>query len=348
MDFGKARFSGLILFSFLSALTCSGGQISDPSGPGLFLSGKAVYDWHDEARDRALPTTIWYPARPDGTADRSHAPYPLILFSHGSGGSRDNYTYLTAHLATHGFVVAACDHQGNVNLVQFAPAEPYMAVKRPQDISFVLDRLLDSAKGGDQLLSGLIDPEKVGAAGHSFGGYTTMALAGAALQLNEFRQMCQGPNPTTGCGFLDFPAQVPELADRRIRAGLTLAPGLNELWGENMHGAASVAVPIMIMGGTTDVLVPAEKLEVLFPALPPNPRFYVQAVGGGHNGFTDAGNFGGSLGSERMWEIVRTYAVAFFQVYLAGEKGYQKYLTTDSAAAFGGSPADFEFFRDPE
>ncbi|MCX5858867.1 MAG: hypothetical protein NT056_03050 [Proteobacteria bacterium] len=348
MGGGKARFSGLILFSFLSALTCSGGQISDPSGPGLFLSGKAVYDWHDETRDRALPTSIWYPARPDGTADRSHAPYPLILFSHGSGGNRDNYTFITAHLATHGFVVAACDHQGNVGLEQFIPAEPYMAIKRPQDLSFILDRILESAEGGDQLLSGLIDPERVGAAGHSFGGYTTLVLAGASPKVDEFHQLCNGPSPTTGCGFLDFPDQIPEQADHRIRAGLTLAPALNELWGENMHGAGSVAIPIMIMGGNTDLLVPRPELEELYPALPSNPKFYVQVIGGGHDGFTDAGNLGGSLGPERMWEIVRTYAVAFFLVYLAGEKGYQKYLTPDSAAAFGGSPADFDFFRDPE
>ena len=347
MDFGKALISGLTLFSLASALTCSGGPVPDPSGPGPYSAGKAVYDWHDDVRDRALPTSIWYPTRLDGTADRSHAPYPLILFSHGSGGSRDDYTFFTTHLATHGFVVAACDHQGNVGLGQFVPSEPYMAIKRPQDISFILDRLLESAAGGDPLLSGLIDPEKIGAAGHSFGGYTTLVLAGASLKADEFYQMCNKPNPSTGCGFLDFPAQIPELADNRIKAGVALAPGLNEIWGENMHGADSVTVPIMIMGGTTDILVPQLTLEEVYPALPPNPKFFVQIIGGGHTGFTDS-KVDGSINTERMWEIVRGYAVAFFQAYLAGEKGYQKYLTPDYAAAFGGSPVDFNFFRDPE
>jgi len=348
MDLGKSIFPGLILLSFASALTCSGGPVSDPAAAGPYAASKAVYDWHDDSRDRALPTSIWYPARLDGTVDRSHAPYPLILFSHGSGGSRDLYTFITEHLATHGFVAAACDHQGNVGLDQFVPSEPYMAIKRPQDISFALDRILESERGGDPLLSGLIDPERIGAAGHSFGGYTTLALAGASLKVDEFNQMCEEPNPSTGCGFIDFPAQIPELADPRIKAGMALAPGLNEVWGENMHGAGSVTVPVMIIGGTTDILVPRQKLEVLYPALPPNPRFYIQIIGGGHTGFTDSGNLDGSLGSERMWEIVRNYAVAFFQVYLSGEKGYQKYLTPDNAAAFAGSPADFNFSRDPE
>ena len=337
-----------LVLALIFACSGGGGPVSDPSGPGPYSSGKAVYDWHDDSRDRALPTSVWYPARPDGTADRSHAPYPLILFSHGSGGSRDLYTFITAHLAAHGFVVAACDHQGNVGLEQFVPSEPYMAIKRPEDISFILDRLLDSAESGDQLLSGLFDPEKVGAAGHSFGGYTTLVLAGASLKVDEFHQMCNEPNPSTGCGFIDFPAQITEMADHRIKAGVALAPGLNEVWGENMHGVGTVAVPVMIMGGTTDILVPRQKLEELYPALPPNPKFFVQIIGGGHTGFTDSGNLDGYLNSERMWKIVCNYAAAFFRVYLAGEKGYQKYLTPDYAAAFGGSPVDFNFFRDPE
>lgn len=81
MDLGKSIFPGLILLSLASALACSGGLVSDPAAARPDAASKIVYDWHDDSRDRALPTSVWYPARLDGTEDWSHAPYPLILFS---------------------------------------------------------------------------------------------------------------------------------------------------------------------------------------------------------------------------------------------------------------------------
>ncbi len=149
---------------------------------------------------RWLPTEVWYPA--EGAADaelvsphpfgRPHragaglppirSACPLLVFSHGNSGLRQQSTFLTTHLASWGHVVAAPDHVGNT-LLEMAALEDDEArrashrlarARRPGDLADVLRALLDDGALGDDLPP--LDPRRIGALGHSFGGWTALKL----------------------------------------------------------------------------------------------------------------------------------------------------------------------------
>ena len=197
---------------------------------------------------------------PGAPPDVEHGPYPLVLFSHGNGSVRfQNYT-LARHLASHGFVFAAPDHTENSafaalpdRLVIFNPlGMPKSFVDRPMDLSFILDELLQmNAPGSGETLEGLLDPERVALAGHSFGGTAAMLL----IQL-----------------------------DPRFRAGVTLAGPWISL------ALFSLDVPMMYMIGLEDrtVGVPYNTFIRDVYNRSPLPRFLLEFPDGGHYTFTDS------------------------------------------------------------
>ena len=75
------------------------------SAPGPFAVETVRYDWHDAKRDRDVPVKIYYPKSGEG-------PFPVIVFSHGLGGSREGYAYLGDHWASHGYVSGHISGQG--------------------------------------------------------------------------------------------------------------------------------------------------------------------------------------------------------------------------------------------
>lgn len=186
----------------------------DPFSRGSAPVGVRTIVLRDEARgDRTLEVELWYPATDSyrgqdldpATQDRfevapglpalvQHAvrdaepageKLPLILFFHGAVAHRRYSSELCTHLASHGYLVAAPDFPGNTladqvhdmqlkageapRLVDFAQS----ASDRPVDAKLAIDRLLDGAAPG---LSELIDQERIGTCGQSFGGWTTLAF----------------------------------------------------------------------------------------------------------------------------------------------------------------------------
>lgn len=148
--------------------------------------------------NRPLNAWVWYPAEGEQelanysefngifeTSGRANwdvspvdndAPYPLVIFSHGSGSSPLLSLFFTEHLASYGFVVIAMEHPGNTMFDRLGPDDAYNAniienyVHRPNDVSRAIDYALDELNTG--VLSGMIDPDKIAVSGHSFGGYT--------------------------------------------------------------------------------------------------------------------------------------------------------------------------------
>ena len=107
--------------------------------------------------------------------------YPLVVFSHGSGGVRFQSWFLLQALASHGYVVVAPDHAGNTALDQLlgtADPFPVVAANRPRDVSFAIDEVLARAADPSDPLAGAVDPSRVAVVGHSFGGFTALAVAG--------------------------------------------------------------------------------------------------------------------------------------------------------------------------
>ncbi len=273
----------------------------DPFARGPHPVGVRTLSLHDGARDgRSLPVEVWYPATDahagadvaaatrdtydvlpgfppvsqDAVRDAAPRPgsYPLVAFSHGFGGHRRQTTFLCTHLASHGYVVAACDHTGNTLLdaVQFAMAVrsgapiPGTATMlrdfistRPADVVVVLDQLLDGVAPD---LRPLIDPERIGMTGHSFGGWTTLMVTAR---------------------------------DCRIRAALPLAPAGGATWmpAEDLQAALDFdwgrEVPTLFLVADRDTLLPLDGMRELLARTPSRRKRMVVLENTDHMHFCD-------------------------------------------------------------
>ena len=103
----KVRIVGVAIT--LLALS-AGVHAADYASPGTFDVATVKLDWHDDARDRDVPVKIYYPKSGDG-------PFPVVLFSHGLGGTRDTYEYLGRRWASHGYVCVHLQHLGSDSAV---------------------------------------------------------------------------------------------------------------------------------------------------------------------------------------------------------------------------------------
>lgn len=333
-----------------------------PEAPGPYAVGVTRLEVQSEGR--SLPVEVWYPAgsggrheeyvlelgvielaktqsplaaRRDAELDPRGAPYPTIVFSHGSGGVRIQSLFLTEYLATHGFVVAAPDHVGNTFAEEVNKANALDAAEaarlRPKDVSTTLDAMLAESASGT-LLAGAVDETRVGVAGHSFGGFTALRIAGASIDAEAVLAECNSEGGLVCKGWTDngFPSSA---MDSRFRAALAQAPGgAQAMYAGDRNGFANVGMPVMIQGGTSDVITPFEpEQKAPFESLPaPAALLGVQA--GGHFTFSDmcllveliglsVEEFDDGCGSANIpyteaHLILQRYSTAFFQQQLLG------------------------------
>ncbi|NDJ86999.1 MAG: alpha/beta fold hydrolase, partial [Chloroflexi bacterium] len=238
---------------------------------------------------RPLDVTIWYPADADSDAQAATytygplegqgqalsdaapnteaGPYPLIIFSHGSGGFRYQSVFYTEHLASYGFVVMAADHPGNTVFDLSEEDVMNSFLQRPRDVLRQLD-YAEQLATGDGSLAGLIDVERVAITGHSFGGYTAVTAGGARLNPAALAEWCTDSSfayQASMCQLLQDADRVaeawgvaapaegelwPALTDPRIDAVVALAPFGGPIFGE--AGMAAMDVPTMILVGSAD------------------------------------------------------------------------------------------------
>jgi dienelactone hydrolase len=262
---------------------------------------------------RILNTTIWYPA-PAGSApvdsntagvlnapfDATGGPRPLVMFSHGSCGYPLQSTFLTAFLATHGFIVVAPPHPGNT-LSDFpncgTPAGQAMsAAERPKDITFVIDRMLAANEDAGSPFFGAIDETRIGMSGHSFGGFTTYFVA---------------------------------RDDPRVKVAVPMAPA---------SPGIALTVPSLTMLGQIDAVVnvPAIRDEYETAAA---PKFLIEIKNTGHYAFSN-GCFPSpdcmppaTLTQAEAHLQVRRWVLPFLKVYLAGDTSYLPLLSPPSPPA---------------
>jgi predicted dienelactone hydrolase len=315
--------------------------VADPALPGPWRVGVKTITVIDEARGRELPVEVWYPAdgeAPGGQPNRYQAlgelidvetealrdavpasgTFPLVLFSHGYGGIRFQSYFITEHLASHGWVVAAPDHPGNT-LLDFGQlgddeATAQSAIDRPVDMQVTLDRLLAGAAGVT------VDGGRVAATGHSFGGWTCLELA---------------------------------RRDDRIRAVFPMAPGFRE--GSTPDMVAELERPLFIFGGSEDDTCPFATDQKAPYDLAARPRYLIQVTGAGHldfsnlcevpiaQAFVDDGCDPAQIEPTEVHARVVPLATAFLGLHVAGQTGYGPYLEVDPVLAMN----RVEYWRDP-
>lgn len=340
---GKMKVTVLILLCAL-VLGLSVAPLAAQDKPpvaqdGPYKVGVQILNLTDSTReDRALQIFVWYPALVADDAPRPYlpdtttAPYPLIIYSHGFGGGSTEATAVINRLVSQGYVVAAPTHVDRND--GWLPL-----VDRPLDITFVLNALADLPE--DSTLLGAINTDNVGVMGFSFGGYTTLASGGARIDMTTFADWC-AENGTlvrdTYCGSAEdrdraqtyFDQMHPDasedglwaaVTDERIHAILPIAPCFGQMFGE--AGLADVAVPALIVGGTTDVTCPYEfDAAYYYQHLGSPDRYLVSLDKRDH------------LAVIRAADVIQQYASAFFGYYLQGNTDYAQYLTPESAADF--------------
>jgi len=260
--------------------------------------GETTLHFNDTLRKRPLITEVWYPtsdtikkhndgfrpfARLETVKDGKmvEGKFPLVMISHGTGGGRLTLEWLADALVQNGFIVAAVDHWGNTydNKIPIDFVTPW---ERPQDISFVLTGLLKDPKFGPA-----IDQDRIGAAGFSIGGYTTIALAGARLNyeaLKNYGNTSGGKQESTlpeFPGLFDFLKNDGDkvdqsfknspkmLKDKRIKAFFAMCPAIGQGFVSKSQ-FKEVDKPLYIVEVESDHITPyktnAQHYHELIPA----------------------------------------------------------------------------------
>lgn len=288
------------------------------------------FDWR-AADQQVLKTTIWYPAVADAVEEpqwvgppavplysagraASGAPpaagprRPLILISHGNGGSALALAWFGTALAAQGYVVAAVDHPGNNARAGVTLEGLSFWWLRAVDLSAVTDAML-----ADQTFGAVVDPGRIGAAGHSLGGYTVIVIAGGITEPKRLDAFCSSPAADFSCApppdlgvrreervarlqtdpdfRLRFNAAGKSYRDPRVRAVFAMAPGLGPVFTPD--SLAQIAIPVATVTGSADTLVSLATVKALTKAIPGAELTVLE--GAGHFVFFDACTLSGRI-----------------------------------------------------
>jgi predicted dienelactone hydrolase len=301
---------------FLAGLALA--AMAAPEYDPLAVSGKVQSPTldltvHDQSRGRDIPVLIYLPAE--------KRPAPVILFSHGLGGSRQGNAYLGNHWSARGYAVVFVQHPGSdTGVWQNVPSRDRMQAMgkaaspenfqlRVKDIPAVLDQLGRWAQSGDHPLSGRLDMERAGMSGHSFGAVTTQAVSGQ----------------TAGGRAL--------FTDLRIKAAIAFSPS-SPRRGDPVQAFGKVRIPWMLMTGTRDEALigdtnVASRLAV-YPALPPGGKYELVLHDGEHSAFSDRA-LPGDRGQRNPnhHRVILALSTAFWDAMLGGDTSARAWLDGD-------------------
>ncbi len=265
------------------------------------------FDWVDTTRSRPVPARLYWPKTTNG----AESAVPLVVFSHGIGGSRRGYSYLGRHWSSRGVASLHVQHVGSdaalwsgnpfgvVGRLQMA-AQEREAIARAEDLSFALGRML-AAETGPQTgpLGARVDSHRIVAAGHSYGANTTLLAIGARVE-REGRTI--------------------ERTDPRFKAALVISAP--PFYGERNLSAVlgPVAVPTMHVTSTGDVIeIPGyrsglEDRLAVFDAIGGPRKMLAVFQRGSHSMFTDRSMTGGLWLNARVKAATADLALAFFDL----------------------------------
>ncbi|MBU3701448.1 MAG: alpha/beta fold hydrolase [Acidimicrobiia bacterium] len=330
-----------------------------PAAESSFGVGFRQVTVKDPAGRRDLSVDVWYPtakgttgtvaryallptAYIDSTLAVAEAPiadgsFPLIVYSHGSGGQKFIASFMTEALAAKGFVVVAANHTGDTAIDRVANTQAIPDqndLNRPADVSRLIDDMLARSKATGDVFSGRVDANRIGVVGHSYGGYTAIATtSGHSTPLGSVT-----PDP-------------------RVKAIVAHAPYTLRLTPAEL---AADKVPTMLIAGTKDITTPtATNAMVAFESITGPPVILAQITGAAHQSFTDVCTYLDQIPKlpdapafvvsvvqaqakegcgpdfidyARGLELINILTIAFLKTYVAGEIGYDTYWGVWAAA----------------
>lgn len=269
-------------------------------------------DLFDHKRQRRVPSRLYLPAQVS-----SSRPVPLVVFSHGLGGSRAGYSYLASHWSNEGVASLHPQHVGSDNAVwrgnplelvqrlQFA-AQASEARARTQDLRFALDHVLASE------YASFLDGSRIAAAGHSYGANTAMLVSGARVMTSD--------------------ADWEDLRDERVRAAILISAPPLVGQGPMERVLGPVSIPTLHITSVNDTIaLPGyrstfEDRIAIFNAMNGSPRTLAVFNIGGHSIFTDRTTTSGPETSARIKGATRELCTLFLseslsQADVAGDTG---------------------------
>ena len=269
----SSLFSAIAAIAIMLAGTCvhaagfQQGVAADPNGQPLVIG-------------------IWYPSQaiakpvsmgPTTMTAAINAPVngkalPMIVMSHGTGGSYLGHFDTAIALADAGFVVVAMNHTGDNYADQSRSVD---IMDRPRQVSRVIDHMLSTWES-----HAAIDPERIGMFGFSSGGFTTLASIGGIADFAKIGPMCRQYPEDFACQLLakrESPVVAPAttvVTETRIKAAVVAAPALGFTFSPD--GLKNVKVPVQLWRAENDVVVPHPRYaEAVRLALPEAPEYHV-------------------------------------------------------------------------
>ncbi len=293
----------------------------------------------DSRRSRSFYVDVYRPQRWRSSKT------PVVIFSHGLASRPEDFAEQAQHLASYGYVVAVPQHPGSdakqtEELIRGLSQQVFLKsefIERPRDVSYVIDEL---ERRNAAEFAGQLDLQSVGVMGHSFGGYTALALAGATIDFDFLKQECErllylNTSLLLECRALSLPRETNNLRDPRVTAVFAANPVNYSTFGP--QGLGQIQIPVLIVTGTYDPATPAVLAQGLtFPALTTPDKYLAVIEGQAHVDFSrlDAGITqaidsiaGLTLPSPQLiLDYSNAIQLAFFEVHQLNNSDYRPYL----------------------
>ncbi|MBE9138089.1 alpha/beta hydrolase [Nodosilinea sp. LEGE 07088] len=286
--------------------------------------------------------------------------FPLVVISHGLGGTRNSFAYLAEYLASAGIAAVTLEHAGSNDqqLLALLRGQSNAIVqdeeflRRPADVSLTLNTL-SSLNNNRSPIQGQLNLDRVGITGQSFGGYTALALAGATFDIDGLAAACPpstlsfNPSLLLQCQAADLGDPGDRLSDDRVDSIFVINPIGSVLFGEPGYG--QLAVPILVVAGTADTVAPAFPEQIQpFTWLTVPQRYLLLITPGTH--FAAIGDVATGVqpvpippeiigpSPELVWSYMQVLGLAYFKLTLENDQRFAPMLSAAFAAALGGDP----------
>ncbi len=333
--------------AFQSSTVSLAKAISDPSQVGEQSVQVRTLFFEDIRRKRRIPLDIYTGKTTENT---------LVVMSHGFAADRRFGMYLAHHLASHGFTVVSLEHPGSniqalvdsawgVDSNEILSASEF--IERPQDVRFVLDRLARLNRLPP--FQNQLPTQSVVMVGHSFGGYTAFALAGATLDLKRLRQSCQrlaplerSPADWLQCSAAKLPYAQLQFKDARIKGIIALNP----ITGELFKDLSQVTVPSLILSSSDDGITPIVSHQLRPFQQLKHEKYLILAMGATHMSVTDVSNLDSAIAQSTLVrevmgeeakpvrEGVKGVTLAFLKQFSSEALIYRPYLSDNYLRSF--------------